>query len=407
MPAVRRLVALLALAAPAALAQAPAGPVPTALPFLDLTPSPALLGLGGAGVAQPAADAHLALANPALLGLAARDLSAATAAGPGAADWRGYGDIDLGGVAQMAGTGVSVRGLPLTVGASYARATMGYGESAIAGTEATYEPTDRYQALSLGAATTGAVRVALGATGRYVTSTDRAILSDGHPKVYQLHGLTADVGAAVSADVAALLGRPAFALPLVGRLRPALDLTAGYAQTHVGGRIRYSGGDWLPLPRTARLGWGAVVGLDAPLGRAGTLRPVEAELALMAESRLVREDTDGVYTFDPLVGDLGPLDALFGRGDALVTGRRGVRVMAFETVSVSWGYFGGGGYENARAHAVELRLAGPLKVAAALSGSDALAAAARRFDLRWTRAVTFVGTPYETAMSGFALVVRR
>ena len=107
------------------------------------------------------------------------------------------------------------------------------------------------------------------------------------------------------------------------------------------------------------------------------------------------------------MGDVGPLDALLGRGDAVVTGRRGVRLALLETVAFSRGWFGGGGFENAEARAVELRLAGPLRLAAALTGSDALAAAARRLDLRWTHAVTFVGTPYETAMTGFALVVRR
>ncbi|HLA64161.1 MAG TPA: hypothetical protein VK610_07015, partial [Rhodothermales bacterium] len=382
-------------------------PVPAALAFLDLAPAPAALGFGDATVALPTADAQVALANPALLGLVGRDLTAATSAGPGTADWRGYGDITLRGVAQMVGASVRPFGMPLSVGASYTRAAMGYGTQTIAGTEATYRPTDRYDALSLGAATTGAVRVAFGATGRYVSSTDRAVArDDGAADVNAVRGVTMDLGVAVSADAMQLAGRPQFTLPVVGRLRPALEATVGYTQAHLGGRVRYTGGDWLPLPRTARAGWSVTAGIDRPLGDAGTLRLVSLDLARQAESRLVHETPEG-YGYSILTGDMGAADALLGRGDALVTGRRGLRVALLETVALSYGVFGGGGFDNQRAHAVELRLAGPLKAAAALTGNDALARTARRLDLRWTRATTFVGTPNETTVSGFSLVVRR
>jgi hypothetical protein len=308
-----------------------------------------------------------------------------------------------------------VAGLPITAGAAYSWATMAYGDRTLQGTVATYEPTDRYGALSLGAASRGPLRFALGATVRQVSSTDRAVFRDGAADVTRRRSMTGDIGFAVAADLAAVAGNPMVAVPLVGRVRPALELTAGYAQAHIGGRMRYSGGEWQALPRTARLGWGAVAGLDVPLrGRRGsrpdqalTLRAVEFEFAAQAETRLVREPSDGVFTYAPTLGDLDMTDALVGRGDASVTGRRGLSVVALESVGFSWGTFGGGGFENVRAHALELRLAGPLKAVAALTGSQRLAGAARRFDLRWTRAVTYAGSSYETTMHGFSVIVRR
>jgi hypothetical protein len=121
----------------------------------------------------------------------------------------------------------------------------------------------------------------------------------------------------------------------------------------------------------------------------------------------VRESAGGDYTYAPALGDVGVLDALAGRGDASVTGRRGIRFAFAETFAVRMGWFGGAGFDNTASRAFEVRLAGPLKLGAALAGSPRLADAARRMDLRWIRAVTFIGSPYETTMNGFSLLVRR
>ncbi len=404
---------MLAAGAPALAQQAL--PVPTALPFLDLTPSPGLVGFGGGGVAQHGAAAYGALQNPALLGMVARDLVSETVAGPGASSWRGMGDIQLAGGAQFVGIDARAIGLPIAAGAAISWSTLAYGDRVLQGGAGSYEPTDGYRALSLGAASTGNVRFAAGATVRRVSTTDRVVLHGDEADVSYRRAATADFGLAMTADVASLAESPRLAVPGVGVLRPALDVTAGYAQAHIGGRVQYSGGDWQALPRTARLGWGGVAGLDVLLGSAAAqssrrqtvLRAVELEFASQAETRLVREPSDGVFTYAPALGDVHALDALLGRGDATVTGRRGVRVAALETVSFSWGVYGGGGFDNVRSSAFEVRLAGPLKALALLTGSPRIAGAAQRLDLRWTRAVTYAGSSFETTMHGFAVIVRR
>jgi hypothetical protein len=367
-----------------------------------------VLGLGGADVAHRDAGAHAALGNPALAGLAARDLVAATAGGPGASDWRSLGDIRFSGGAQSFGVDGARLGVPLTLGVALAWTSMDYGERSLQGTRATYAPIDRFAAFSIGGATRGAVRVALGATVRHLSTTDRVTVRNGRASVSSRRGVTADLGLAASADIAAAVGSPEFALPGAGRLRPALEVTAGYAQTHVGGTVRYSGGEAAALPRTARLGWSAVAGIDMDLpAMAGSLRVLEGEVVAQAETRLVRESAGGDYTYAPALGDVGVVDALAGRGDASVTGRRGIRVGIAETLALSVGWFGGAGFDNTASRAMEIRLAGPLKLAAALARSPRLADAARRMDLRWIRAVTFIDSPYETTMNGFSLVVRR
>jgi hypothetical protein len=150
-----------------------------------------------------------------------------------------------------------------------------------------------------------------------------------------------------------------------------------------------------------------VTGADMRLGAAGTLRVVEIELAIQSETRLVRESADSEFSYAPAMGDMSIADAVVGRGDDVVTGRRGFRVTLLDAISVSQGWFGGAGYPNTASRALEFRLAGPLRIAAGLTGSRRLAAAAARFDLRLTRAVTFIDTPHETTMHGFSLLARR
>jgi hypothetical protein len=380
----------------------------TALPFLEISPSPSANAIGGAGVALAEADPYGFLYNPARLGLAARDARAFTALYPGGStDWLAFGDLQVGSAALGAGFDLTAGGLPLTAGVGLGHTALRFGERVAVDDEGTplgaYEPVDRYYALSVGAATTGAARVGLGLTGRLVTSTDRVVVSDDGVATTNIWGFTFDVGLLAEADVARLLGRPR-----LGPVRPAASVSAGYAQKNIGGEVGYSGFPQAPLPRTAFLGWSARAGLDLPT-KAGGLRLVEGEVAVQAEHSLVRPaNAPGYYNYQLFIGSLDPLENGFlGEGNAVVTGRRGWRVSLAETVTYSRGGFDGWGFDHVRTHGLGVRLAGPLKAAALLSGSDALADLAGRFDLRLTHAVVFSGDVHESAFDGLTLVVGR
>jgi hypothetical protein len=408
----RRFAAAAALACVLAPLQGGAQNLPlTALPFLEISPSPAANGVGGAGVALVEADPHGFLYNPAHLGLAARDVRALSAFYPtGTTDWLAFEDLALGSAALAVGFDARVAGLPLAVGAGLGQTVLRFGER-IAVDEhgealGAYEPVDRYRALGVGAATTGAVRVGVGGTVRHVTSTDRVLVEDARVATTSVWGFTFDLGVLAEADVTRLLGRPRLSLALP--LQPSLTVAAGYAQTNLSGEVNYSGLPAMPLPRTARLGWSARAGLDLPT-RAGTLRLVEGLFAVQAEHSLVRYDEQrGQYKYRTVVGDLDVYrNGLLGRGNEVVTGRHGWQMTLAETVAFSRGGFDGWGFYDARTHGLELRLAGPLKGAALLTGSGRLAEAARRFDLRLTHAVVFSGDAQESTFDGLTFVVRR
>jgi hypothetical protein len=266
-----------------------------------------------------------------------------------------------------------------------------------------YEPMDRYRALALGAATTGAARIGGGVAVRHITSTDRVLTKRDGVTTTNVWGFSLDLGLLAEADVARLLGQPH-----LGPVRPALTVAVGYAQANLGGEVAYSGAPPVPLPRTARLGWSAHAGLDLPTA-VGPVRLAEGAFSVQAEHSLVRRgDRPGAYRYAPFLGDLDPYPhGLAGSGNDVVTGRRGWRLSVAETLAYSRGGFDGWGFSDVRTHGLEVRLAGPLKVAALLTGSDRVAELARRFDLRYTHAVVFEGAQNESAFDGLTLAVRR
>lgn len=384
-PSAALLFALAALAVPAR-AQV-SSVVVTALPVLEI---PTVPEMGGATVGRTAGDARAFLQNPAALALAPAGQAAA-----GTPDALWFGESRFGAAAAT----WARRSGRLAVGVGIGQGSLSADTRTLAdGTP--LDPTDRYRALGASVATTGAVRVALGAAVRYLTSTDAPVYDGMHFTVGRLRGVTADLGALVTADVAALAGRPR-----VGRFAPALDVSAGYAQTHLGGQVTYSGFAAQALPRTGALGWSARAGLDLAVG-GRALRLVEAEGAFQAERRLARRD-GATTTFAPLTGGTSLADALAGSGDDATTGRRGFRLGLAETLTLAWGGFDGGGYRDVATRTVEVRAAGAFALVAARLAPGPLADALRRTDLRAGRTTVFAGTPGAATRTTLSLVVGR
>ena len=378
------LAATLALASPA-MAQEPAF---TALPVLEI---PSVPSLGGATVGRTSDDPRAALQNPALLGLSASSARQATAATP-SAQWFGEQSVGVGAVS------IGVELGRFDVGAALAQGTQSTDARTLAdGT--TYDPTDRYRALSVGAATRGPVRFALGTTARYVTTTDAPRWTGERFEIDNLRGVTMDLGVAASADVADLTN-----LPAISGFQPALDVTAGYALSHMSGSVRYHGYDKQSLPRTATLGWSAAGGLDKTLGST-PLRVVELEVAAQADHSLVHESAEGT-SYDWVVGSLSPADALLGTGDVRTTGRRGLRLELAETLSLSRGRFDGWGYDDAQTRSVEVSTAGLFKVLSAGATQGPLADL-RQLDLRLGRTTVWAGTPEAATRTTLSLVLGR
>lgn len=363
----------------------------SALPVLEL---PAAPDLGGAAVGRATADPRAVLHNPARLGLGA---PGAAVAGAPAVTW--FGESRFG----VSAATWSVEHGAIRAGVGLAQGVMSSDTRALAdGTP--FQPVDRYRALSGGAGLAfgpaDAFRAAVGATARYVTSTDAPVWNGTGFSVGQIRGMTADAGAMASVDVAALAGRPH-----VGVLRPALDVTAGYAQSHLGGAVQYSGFERQTLPRTAAVGWSARAGLDLPTA-VRPVRLVEAEVAVQTERRLITAGPDGNVTTARVTGGMRAGQILTARHDDLTTARSGVRLALAETLALSWGGFEGGGYREVRTRGVEVSAAGAFALAASRLAPGPLADALGRTDLRLARETVFAGTPEASSRTTLTLVVR-
>lgn len=378
--------ALAALSFPAS-AQETALPQ-TVLPFLGV---PAVAEMGGATVGRATLDPRAALQNPAVLGLAARDVVQSIGGTP-TEGWFGE---------NRYGAGVAAWGMtagPVAVGVGVGAGTMRSTARTLSdGT--LYAPADRFRSLSLGAATRGNVRAAIGTTGRYVTSTDVPRWDGDSFSTGQLRGFTFDAGVQAQADIAALAGHPS-----VGGVAPTLDLTVGYAQTHIGGSVRYSGFSEQALPRLGALGWSARTGLDRPIGGA-SLRLVEAEIAFSAERLLVKQEA-GTTAYALISGGLPLAAPLTGTGDERTTGRRGARVALAETVALSWGRFDGWGYADARTRSWEVGTLGAARWLASRTAGT-LAHVLQRVDLRVGQTTVWAGTINEETRTTVTLAVRR
>ena len=380
----------------------------TALPFLEIPPSPAINAMGGAGVAFPSSDPHAFLFNPAQLGISARDTRAAGTLFPGGStDWLAIGDLSVSSTALSAGVDLRPLGMPLVAGIGLGQTALQFGERVMVDDlgEAigSYKPRDRYRALSIGVASAGAARIGMGTTVRYVSSTDRASVENERLAVSNLRGFTFDLGVLAEADITRLLGQPSF-----GRIRPTLSIGAGYDQSNIGGTITYNGQFAASaLPRTARLGWSASGGIAVPL-KTTSMQFFQADVSVQAEHLLVRENGVADYTYEPFLGGMNVIqNGLLGRGSATVTGRHGYRIAFLESFSISWGGFDGWGFDDAKTRGVEFSLAGPLKIIGAVAGNARLADLANHYDVRFTHSVYFYGLPNESTFNGISFVVKR
>lgn len=360
--------------------------VVTALPFLGL---PTVAEMGGASVGRLADDPRAALPNPAMLGLLGRDVTHATGGAP-VETWFGESRYGVG------ATAYGVRGRRLAGAVALGAGTLQISPRDLAdGT--TYTPADRFQSLSAGVGTTGAVRASVGAGARYVTSSDVPVWTGSRYEVSRQRGATLDAGAMASADIAALAGHP----EILG-LRPALDVTAGYAQTHVSGGVRYAGLGTLALPRTGALGWSARAGVDGHAGRL-PLRFAEAEVSRSADRVLARYEA-GVPRYAAVLDGLPLASALAGEGDDRTVGRRGVKLTLAETVAVSWGRFDGWGYRDVQTVGWEVRTAAAMRLLGqAVPAAERFAAA----DLRLGQTTVWAGTDRAQPRTTLTLVVRR
>ncbi len=237
----------------------------SALFVLEIPVSSEQVAMGGGATFLASEDPYAPLRSPAQLANAGRVPGVYVGGYSGAPDWlRGIAsDISTASFAVNAGREARLLGYRAAfgVGLNVARLDLGtqvrvdeFGSPA-----GEIHPRDDAYSLGAGVGFQGPVRVDAGLALRIARSSLSRL--DGGADVLELEAAapSLDLGLTATAPVLALAG---VATPRSG-LGPALDVSLGYVQRHVGPDVKYGeDGVGAPLPRTATLGWAFRLGLD-------------------------------------------------------------------------------------------------------------------------------------------------
>lgn len=283
--------------------------------------------------------------NPALLvGLGRQGGTYSTVAGS-----RDVGFASSATTAYGVATGADgVGGLPLAIGVGVSRSTLDDEPQRWTDIEGNdlgaLDPGDTAWSGAIGAGWSGPVEVDLGV----------AVHRRASRPVVTLFGDTFSRARGTTLDAGAVLTAPVFGRGGGTGLAPILDLSTGYVQRHVA--LAAS----LPEPweatgrpstvRTSTLGYGVRAGLGVPLGT-DRVTALLVDARVEADADLDRDDAirvapDGTvleseFVRDALLGNLDVGTVLLGDQGDRVTGRRAIRVSAFDVLAYTRGHLEG------------------------------------------------------------------
>ena len=310
----------------------------TAVPLLNVSPSPMQNAMGGTGVALVSDDAFNTFFNPAQLGFASRTMNVRQGTYLQKTNWAPQliSSTNINAFALQFGYNFSDKlNLPLSVGVGFSRHFVDWKPSA----SLPIQSNEFVNSISVGASMDWRVQVAAGfSLKRFSSSLPSFSPNDGN-----LDGNAMAVDFGVMA-VAPILKQHR----LTNRLTTSLDVSLGYSQSNIGEQISYNANPSIsdPLPRTSRLGYGVNSSFEVEIGQT-TLQAVSgAFTAEVSDILVTRVFDDGNINNRPRVkyqvwGDVNLWDNLVrgraGRGG--VAYQHGWRASLFETVTLMGGVF--------------------------------------------------------------------
>lgn len=324
----------------------------SAVPFLLISTSVEANGMGGIMTTANSSSPTSMMFNPAHLGISSQTEFFSTETFSRKTQWLpqfGLSDLWINNYSMMYGLRFSGEKSPnISVGIGYSRVFLNLGRF-IVNSELGPEPTATFDGYETSDNFCIGVGIDLGVTLAF-GSTIKKITSQLSP-IGTAQERPANSGKAWASDLGLIVKFPLFSLikkeneHRLHTLTPFFDITTAYALNNVGGRISYlDAAQSDPLPRTARLGWGAETGLhyrseqiDVPL--------ITLTIAREAENLLFQRDNNGSWNYDGL--PLGNIDIyknlIASKADGYISVRRGFSVNVFETATFRQGSFEGDG----------------------------------------------------------------
>ncbi len=360
--------------------------------FLRIPPSPAINGIGRAGVALPGSESFAMHYNPAHLGYMSREQNLAFQFYPVKTDWLPrfnlsnlYFDASAGHIGYDFGNHSSR--LPLSLGVGFIRSRINYGENIqtdVNGNEiARFRSAESYSGVAMGASYGTNVNVSVGFTIKGIESQLSPLQTDNSDG--RVETTATDVG--ILLNVPILKFREDRINPDTGKprgLQPYASISLGYAMTNIGGRVSYvEGRQSDPIPRTAELGYAFSGGFEL---RTGVVSLKAMDFVWSVESSDIMVNSEDQEYKSGLLGDIGIFSNLIALdGDGLADVYYGFRVDMLEFFQVSFGSFGGPGWSGQETFGIGVRSLGFFKLLAMASGNRSLSALANKFDIQFFR----------------------
>ncbi len=319
----------------------------TALPFLQLSPSPQQNGLGWTGVSNPNDDPFGFYFNPAMLGYSSQHTNLSMQFYPSKADWLGFNDLKFNSYAFNLGYNFvnELNGLRVSAGVGFIHSNFDYGKFIIYRTNAF----DSYSAYGFGVAMNYFISLSIGITFKDIHSQFTQITGLEAGK-YDLDATALDYGILLSIPVVKLIDdNLSFQIDDESKLKPVLNYSIGYSRLNIGDKVYYvDPAQADPLPLTARLGHTIGIGINFASDDIN-VKVINYDLIFEAEDLLVIRDSLGNSTYQGMLGDIDIWKNLIQlKSDENVIVHKGHSINFAETVTVLKGSFIGRGYPSTR-----------------------------------------------------------
>ena len=321
-----------------------------AVPFLEMQPSPLLLGAGWIGAAIPMKNADDFYYNPAQLGYFSRENNFSVFFMPQTTNWMPhYADLENNTFSAAAGYNFynSHTELPLSIGIGYMHYKIDYGMTRIITPsnpvlDKSYTTYDSFNCFSVGASYDYFLLFNLGFSIKSFTS----YLGQN----YEVNSTAYDLGAMITAPVSKLFfDNPKFDLGSQNFLKPKFDITVGYSLLNLGKKIYYvDPAQSDPIPRTARLGYTFDFGLELNSSWIKNLNAFEYSFTAEADDILINRDSYGNSSYQNMFGDISIGDNLINlEANSKVEVHRGHIFRFFDTIIIISGRQDGRGNNDA------------------------------------------------------------
>lgn len=358
----------------------------TAVPFLLITSSPEGNGMGGISASLITDNAMAANSNPAQVGLFGLRGHLNAGFYTRKTQWlpmfqQSDATYNTGAVSAGFDLGdVLSLPFPVGIGAGYSKIVLNLGRFVVTGPSgpppiANLYPKEEAEAYTVGVGIDYYVRIGFGLSFKRIVSSPGVIIDSRpswQPTLMEARVSATDFGLLIQVPLSEIVfGSHEQPLGFLPDIDPFVNLSVGYVHSNHGKEVVYIdslGGD--PLPREAVIGLGVEMGLiSKAISR--DWRVVSVTWARQAEDLLVRRFSDGSFSYQSGLGDIGFFNSIFlGERNDRASLRKGWEFSIAELLYVRGGSYAGPGYLVYSTSGFSVRSRGIFRLVEAFTGSE-------------------------------------